>query len=186
MTEFWQGASDFISAHWGEVIAIFTSSGVGIVLIRFLLNLILARVNAKNTKKINAPLIAKFEEIKAQVDTMEAKVKLAFEEGVKNYTQIIRDEFSALMAKYQEVKQEIYKGVVEGNEEVEQLLTELENVIVEVNEKVEEIAENEIAEIKAEETKVEEEVKESANIENLTEKTENSSEYVVVEKTYGE
>lgn len=186
MTEFWNGASDFISVHWGEVTAIFASSGFAIVLIKFLLNLILTRVNAKNTQKINAPIVAKFDEIKAQVDTMEAKVKQAFEEGVQTYTQIIRDEFSALMSKYQEVKQAIYKEVVEGNEDVEQLLNELENVIVEVNEKVEKIAETEIAEIKAETELVEEEIKEDVKTEKTGEKTENSSEYVVVEKTYGE
>ena len=180
--DFFTGLSDFISAHWGEVLAIFGGGGSGVVLVSFICRLILIKVQAKSTKKINAPVVAKFEETSKLINDMEAKVKQVFNDSLVEYTNIIRAEFSDLMAQYQEVKQAIYKEVVNGNEEAQKLLAELETKTIEIKNKVEQIQ----AEEQPKEDVVEEQVEETPIEPEMTEKSQNTSKKIVVTKKYGE
>ena len=190
MTEIFNGLSDFFTAHWGEIVAILTSSVFLGAVLNFIFRLILIKVQEKSTKRVNAPLQANFDTLKQQMEEALAKMKTAFNENVDNYTKVFEQKLEELLKKYKEAKQEIYNQIVKGSKETEKLLEDLQEKTVEIGELVESVQNTEKnADILPETTEVEEQFEKEQKVEEITEKTENTKqqdEYIVVTKTYGE
>ena len=96
-------------------------------------------------------------------------LKTAFENNVINYTRLVEEKFNDLMNKYQQTKQKIYSNIVNGKEEVTNLLDELEKQTVEVERIITEQSEN----INVDEEKIEDNQNNIENIDNVVEENNN-------------
>ena len=169
VSEFFTGMSDFVTAHWGEVVAILTSSTLIPILINFVLKLIFLKIQAKSNKNTNGKVLDRLNTMEQKFLDMTNTLKTAFENNVINYTRLVEEKFNDLMNKYQQTKQKIYSNIVNGKEEVTNLLDELEKQTVEVERIITEQSEN----INVDEEKIEDNQNNIENIDNVVEENNN-------------
>lgn len=193
MTEFVNRVSDLISTYWPQILAILSSTTFIYLVLKFLFQFILIKVRAKENKKTNSETLKKYEELEKKLDTFVGSIESVFMSMIEKNQQLTKEQFNSLFEKYQKTKQTYMNAIISANKETQELLETAKEIKKEAEEQAkQQIIEDEnventnentenienIAEIEPEEQQVEEEVKEEENEEN--------SEYIVVEKIYGE
>lgn len=142
--------NDVLATRWAELVAIFGLSGIGIILAKFLLKLILNKVEASIKRKYNGEVFAKFDSMEEKFVDLEKKIDTRLEKVEDTF----EDKLTAQREHETIAKQELYKKLT--NTEVEPVVVdcEISNVepiiekTEEVIEPVEEVAQNENIEAK--------------------------------------
>lgn len=159
VSSFFEQASDFLAAKWPEVVAILTSATVLPVLISFGLKLLIARVQRKTNKEINAPLKEEIAQLRAELKSTKTEVKEQFDASIKEMSNEFADQQNKVLKQYKESKKKAFKKIIE--EEALKIETQPKVEVVIPKEEppkpVEEI------ELVAEEPKVEQIIEETEN-----------------------
>lgn len=113
VSSFFEQASDFITAKWPEVLAILTSATVLPVLISFGLKLLIARVQRKTNKEINAPLKEEIAQLRAELKTTKTEVKEQFDASIKEMSNEFADQQNKVLKQYKESKKKAFKKIIE-------------------------------------------------------------------------
>lgn len=151
---FFAQASDFITAKYPELLAIITSTGFVLFLIKLLGGFIVAKIKAK----VNKPLVDRLAEINIKIDTTLDAVEERFNKSLQEYNEKMKALMAQTLDNYKKTKQKLYKKIVEANEQVEQVIKE---------------SKEEAEKIKAE---IKDEVDEEAKVEQVTDQVENQVE----------
>ena len=136
--------NDVLATRWAELVAIFGLSGIGIILAKFGVKLILNKVEATIKRKYNSEVFEKFKNMENNFAKLETNINQRLEQVESNF----KAELDAQKEHETLAKQELFKKLTSNDVkevvvECETLNTEPNNVKVEeIIEPVEEVAEN--------------------------------------------
>lgn len=135
--------SDVLATRWAELVAIFGLSGIGIIFAKFIVKLILNKVEANIKRKYNGEVYTRITDLESKVDARMTRVEDTFKEELAKQKQ---EEVVA--------KQELYKQITATEVAKIEIDTEISTVTGEkvepneVIEEVKEVAQNENIEVK--------------------------------------
>lgn len=142
--------NDVLATRWAELVAIFGLSGIGIILVKFVVKLILNKVEASIKRKYNSEVFDRFKNMENNFANLETNIDQRLAKVEDNF----KAELDAQKEHETLAKQELYKKLT--NTEVEEVVIDCEISSVELQEvkveefiePIEEVAQNENIEAK--------------------------------------
>ena len=142
--------NDVLATRWAELVAIFGLSGIGIILVKFVVKLILNKIEASIKRKYNSEVFDRFKNMENNFANLETNIDQRLAKVEDNF----KAELDAQKEHETLAKQELYKKLT--NTEVEEVVIDCkissvepqEVKVEEFIEPVEEVAQNENIEAK--------------------------------------
>lgn len=125
--------SDFFTTHWGEILAILTSSTVLPTIVSCIFKAFVTKSQSKSIKKLISAVDDKFNSIETKLAAMEEQFKSLSEGQLEQYKEVLK-EFAE---EYAKAKKQLCDKIVAGKDAVKTVLEEAEKVAEELEEKLE-------------------------------------------------
>lgn len=176
MSEWTAQLSDFLTAKWGEIIAILSSSAFVTFLLTVLGKFILTAIENRARRKTELPLLKQFENMESSFKTMFNDLSNCCNTYITDYTKALDDKMTNMLKEYQATKQKVYNGILEQSEGVVEELSKTTNEIIKT------IENTEIEPISAQSEIIEENVADNGKVAQCEDLVAKTSEYKVAKR----
>lgn len=112
--------NDVLATRWAELVAIFGLSGIGIILVKFVVKLILNKVEASIKRKYNSEVFDRFKNMENNFANLETNI----DQRLAKVEDSFKSELDAQKEHETLAKQELYKKLT--NTEVEEVVIDCE------------------------------------------------------------
>ena len=126
-SEFFAEASDFIATRWAELLGLVGGTSGLLVIMRTLFVLISSKIKKNN----NVPINETIQDSIARVQSLETQIT-GLQNIIAEFPVIVKTQLTSALTQYQNIKKKIFEDITNGNEEIQELVSEIPTQVLNV------------------------------------------------------